>query len=473
MFGMIWVGIQRFGTMIISFLSNIVLARLLTPDDFGCIGMLLIFIAISNTFVDGGFGSALIQKKKPTDEDYSTVFYWNIGFSIFLYLLLYFSSPLIAGFYNMPILEEVLKVEGIILIINAGTIVQMNQLRKSMMFKKIALINVVSSIVSVIVAIVYAYYGGGIWSLVVQQLLQSALILILLWVTCKWRPLPSFSIESFKNLFSFGGFILISNLFITFTNNFKGLLIGKTFSASTLGYFSQAQKVENVSSTSLAAVVEQVTYPLLVEVKDNPDRMQKVLKQFNNALLALVMPIMFLMCLLAYPIIEFLFTDKWIDSAPILQVLSIQGIFICIQGTSYNAIAALGKSKVLFKWSVIKSATGLILLVTGLILAGFNGILWGMVVGSCMIVLYNFYLVSRYTNYTLSSQIIDLIPVTLAATIPFLCVFSASILFSLSIIENIILGFMYLIGFATIILIVPIKSFGELKSNIISLLIHK
>ena len=194
--GMIWSSLQRFGTMGISFISNIVLARLLTPDDYGCIGMLMIFIALSNTFIDGGFGSALIQKKRPTSEDYSTIFYWNIFLSVVLYAVLFFCAPIIADFYDIALLSKVLQVQGVILIINALGIIQANQLRKQLKFKAIAQVTLIASIVSVIVAIAMAYMGCGIWSLVTQQIVTSLVTTILYWAYSSWRPLMFFSLNS-------------------------------------------------------------------------------------------------------------------------------------------------------------------------------------------------------------------------------------------------------------------------------------
>ena len=254
--------------MSVSFFSNVVLARLLTPDDYGCIGMLMIFIALSNTFIDGGFGSALIQKKRPTQEDYSTIFYWNIALSIVLYVILFLCAPLIADFYNIELLSRVLQVEGLVLIINAFGIIQSNQLRKQLKFKSIAQVTLTATVISVIVAILMAFMGYGIWSLVAQQLVLSLATTIFYWVYSSWRPSRVFSWASFKELFGFGSFMLLSSLINAFCNNLNGLLIGKYFSASSMGYFSQSKKLEDVFSSSIEAVVGQVTYPVLVEVKD-------------------------------------------------------------------------------------------------------------------------------------------------------------------------------------------------------------
>ena len=407
--GMIWSSLQRFGTMGISFVSNIVLARLLTPDDYGCIGMLMIFIAISNTFIDGGFGSALIQKKRPTPEDYSTIFYWNIFLGVALYAVLFFCAPLIADFYNIPLLTEVLRVQGIILVINALGIIQANQLRKQLKFKAIAQVALAASIFSVVVAIAMAYMGCGVWSLVAQQIVTSLVTTLLYWIYSSWRPTFVFSMKSFKELFGFGSFILLSNLTNTFCSNLNGLLIGKFFSASSMGYFTQSKKLEDVFSTSIEAVVLQVTYPVLVEVKDNYEKLKNVLKQFNSLLLYIVAPLMLLLNLFAAPIIELLLGEQWLPATPYLEILAFQGIAVSLQGVNYNAIASIGHSKELFKSTIVKRCVSIALLVVGMYLGGVKGILWGMTISSYFICFYNSILVHKFIGYTLSKQFTDLL----------------------------------------------------------------
>lgn len=468
---MLWVGLQRFGTVIISFLSNIVLARLLTPADFGYIGMLMVFIAVSTSFVDGGFGSALIQKSKPTQEDYSTVFYWNIFLSIVLYTILYFCAPLIADFYKMDILTKILRVEGVILIINALTIVQFNKLRKAMQFKKIAYVNITAAIISVIVAIIYAYYGGGVWALVWQQIVLGIVSVIMLFIVMPWKPSLLFSMESFKGLFKFGSFILLSSIINTIANNISALIVGRFFSAGTLGYLSQAQKLENVASTSIASTVEQVTYPLLVEVKDNYARMAQVLRSFNLMLLACVLPAMVVIIIAAAPIIIFLFGEKWLPSAEILRILCIAGVFICLQGSSYNVIAAIGKSEVLFRWTLIKRGVGIGLIFLGLFVYGFHGVLWGMVASSGFIWLSNAWLVSKHIGYSLTRQLIDLAPIVLLGCV---CFILAYVCATIELIgrNDLIYAALFIVLYIPPFFIFKIPAIQEIKKNIISLIKH-
>lgn len=474
--GMIWVGFQKFGTLFITFLANIVLARLLTPDDYGLIGMLAIFIAISNTFIDGGFGSALIQKTHPAKEDYSTVFYWNIFLGFALYGILYLSSPLIESFYHeVRGLSTILRIQGIILIINAFSIVQATQLRKLMEFKLLAKVNVSGAIISSVFAIILAYNGWGVWSLVWQQIMLSCSNCILLWFVCKWTPLKKFSLSSLKSLFKFGSFMMMSSLVNTIGNNIYGLLIGSFFSAGTLGYFTQAKKIEDVSSVGLLSVIEQVTYPMLVEVKNDHKKMAIVLDKFNSSLMAVTMPLLLFLALVAEPIIVFLFSAKWLPSVPILQILTIYGIFICLQGCNYNVIAAIGKSKTIFKWTIYKRVFSIAILIIALYLFGFYGLLAGIVLTSVFIAGCNMYLVAKYIDYSLKKQIIGLAPVMLLSTIPFLLYFGLSeyTFLGYTIISKFLLGLLYLATYTAILLYIPINSIKQIRFEIKKIIISK
>ena len=419
---MIWSFLQRFGTMTISFVSNIVLARLLTPDDYGTIGMLMIFIAVANTFVDSGFGSALIQKKEPTREDYSTIFWWNMFLSLVLYGVLYMSAPAVARFYDLPLLSQVLRVQGFVLILNALSIIQQNQLRKQLKFKRLASVTVASAVLSAVIAIVLAYLGWGVWALVAQQLMLSGFTAILLWVLNKWYPLLSFSKESFKQLFGFGGFMLLSSLINTIFNNINSLIIGKLFSASTMGYFSQAKKIEDATAMSVTSVVEQVTYPILSEHQNDKNKMRSILKRFNTCTFFIVTPMMLLICLFAEPIVVFLFTEKWLPAAPYLKILALHGIPMGLQGVNYNAIAAIGKSKTIFATTIIKRITTISLMLIGVYIADVEGLLWGMVVSSSLIILYNMILVSKYLDYRVITQIKELSGIAFVSACSFLIV---------------------------------------------------
>ena len=237
--GMIWSAFQKYSTMIIQFVSGIILARLLTPYDYGCIGMLTIFMVLAESFIDGGFGAALIQKKQPTQEDYSTIFFWNIGMSVVLYLLLYFFSPIIAHFYNIPLLSSVLRIQGVVLFVYAFNIVQRNQLRKKMKFKVLSVVTIVTSITSLAITILMAYRGFGVWSLVAQNILTAGIPALFFWFYIKWRPIYVFSKKSFHELFSFGFYMFLTDILNQFGQQIQGLLIGRFYNASTMGLYSR------------------------------------------------------------------------------------------------------------------------------------------------------------------------------------------------------------------------------------------
>lgn len=429
--GAMWSSIHKFAAVILNFVSGVVLARLLTPSDYGIIGMLTIFLAISSTFIDGGFGSALIQKKRPTDVDYSTILYWNVGLSIVLYLILYLSAPLIAKFYDLPLLCDVLRVLGFTLVLNAARIVQHNQLRKRLEFKKVAIINLSSSFIALVVTIYLAWKGWGVWALVAQQLLLSVLCTLLYWVTTKWRPVLTFSKESFRALFSFGGFVLLSNLFNTFCNNIQGLLIGKVYNSTTLGYYSKARGLEHQSSTFISSVLDQVSYPVLSEAQDDKSRMVGILKRFTGLSAFCTFPVMFLLILLARPIFLLLYGERWMDSVPYFQMLCLAGISICLQNINYYAVAAIGESKILFKWTFIKRTIGLIMVVGGLWAFGIYGLLIGTVLSAWLIYVINACLASKNVGYGFGKQMRDLFPILGCSLIAFSAAYSTE-LFNLS-----------------------------------------
>ena len=225
--GMVWTALQKYSTMIIQFISGIILARLLTPYDYGCIGMLSIFMVLAEAFIDGGFGSALIQKKRPTQVDYSTVFWWNLAMAFVMYFVLYISAPAISRFYNIPLLCDVLRVEGLVLFIYSLNIIQRNQLKKKLNFKLLSIISVSTSLSALCVTIIMAYKGMGVWSLVAQNLILAAIPSLVFWFYVKWRPKWIFSWQSFKELFGFGVYMFLTNLISKFTRQIQGLLLGK------------------------------------------------------------------------------------------------------------------------------------------------------------------------------------------------------------------------------------------------------
>lgn len=417
--GIAWSTIQKFSFLAISFVSNLVLARLLSPDDFGCIGLLAVFISISQTFVDSGFGSALIQKKEPTQEDYSTIFFWNMGIAILLYLILFCIAPIIARFYKLDILSDILRVKGLVLIIGSLRIIQYNKLRKTLQFKKITIISVSSDIVSVSVAILLAYQGYGVWSLVIQQLLQSTLLTCIFWITNKWKPSLVFNKDSFKELFSFGGYILLSNIFVTLFNDIQSLIMGRLYSIRDVGLYAQSRRLEGIPSGTISSVISQVVFPVFSKFQNDIDKLKELLKKITQVMAFCVFPLMFISIIIAEPLIILLFSEKWIECVPFFKILCIGGIAESLCDINYNIVAALGKSKTLFKWTTIKSFAGLLLICAGAFF-GINGIIWAVTIRFYFIYIVNSSLSAHYLKMTITEQYKDLLIIFIITGITYL-----------------------------------------------------
>lgn len=421
---MVWTAIQKYSKMIIQFISGIILARLLTPYDYGCIGMLSIFMVLAETIIDGGFGSALIQRKHPTQEDYSTIFWWNLGVAVVLYIVLFFCAPAIARFYNIPILSDVLRVQAVILFIYAFNIVQRNQLKKNLKFKTLSIVTIITSLIALGVTIIMAYNNFGVWALVTQNILIAAIPSLVFWFYIKWRPKFCFSWKSFKELFGFGFFMLLTHLVNRFSQQIQGLLIGKIYTPATMGYYSKAHGTERLASNSISQVMTQVTYPLYAQVQDDLAAMQNMLKRLTMTISYLTFPLMFILLLCAKPIFVLLYSDRWLQSVPYFQILCIAGLAYCMQAVNLQTISAIGKSKAMFLWTLLKRTIGVGFIVGGLFFFGMKGLLIGVVLNSWFSYFVNIGLVSKHIGYKWHRQVRDLLPVgvvsLLAAVISYL-----------------------------------------------------
>lgn len=415
--GMVWTAVQRSSTMLISFISGIILARLLTPEDYGAIGMLAVFMSLAEVFIDAGFGSALIQKKNPTSTDYSTVFYFNIGMSVILYAILFFSAPAIASFYRMPILCKVLRVQGLILFIYAFNIIQRNQIRKNLKFKKLSWITIVSSVISLIVTVIMAYMGMGVWALVTHNFIAALVPCIFFWITTDWHPTKEYSWASFKELFGFGFYMFMTHLLTTFSQRITSLLVGRWYDPATMGYYTRASSTSKYASQSISNVMTQTTYPLYSAVQDDKVRMSNMVKRITSTLAYITVPLLCLLILIAKPLFVLLYSDRWLQSVPYFQILCVGGIAGCLQAVNHQTIAAIGKSNVFFVWTVIKQSISVAVQVIGLIVWGLWGLLIGKVISSWFSYFVNISLVSKYVGYKNIQQIKDLSPVFIVSGI--------------------------------------------------------
>lgn len=412
--GMMWSAVGKVGTLTINFLSNLVLARLLMPEDFDCIGMLAIFLAVSNIFIQGGLGTALIQKKNPTKLDYSTVFYWNLVFAVVFYVILFAIAPAVARFYGLPILQPMLRVQSSVLIIQSFAIVQITQLQKRMDFRALAIRNMAAALAGTLIAIPMAFHGYGAWSLVASAILAAIVNVLLLWKMSDWRPSLEFSFASLKQLFSFGGLMLLSSLAETLYTNLQGLIIGKRFPAGNLGYYMQAKKLEEVPVTGLSSIVNDVTFPAFAKLQDDPDRLLEGMRKSTKALSFVNFPMMILLMIIALPLITLLYGAKWETSAPYFQILCISGLIYTINTLNTNVIKALGKGKIYFAVQIIKRTIGIALIFFGM-RYGIYGLLWAVASVSYISFIINALVSKRLINYGIFRQLWDVFPCLLAA----------------------------------------------------------
>lgn len=413
---MMWGAIGKVGTLTINFLTNLVLARLLLPEDFGAIAMLAIFLAVSNIFIQGGLGAALVQKKNPDHRDYSTVFYWNLVVAVIFYLILYASAPLIANYYDLPLVKPLLRVQSTVLLIQSFSIVQYTQLQKQMNFKALAIRNMAAALAGTFIAIPLALRGFGAWSLVASAILASIVNVLLLWKMSTWRPTLEFSFSSLKTLFSFGGLMLLSSLAETLYTNLQGLIIGKRFSASDLGYFSQAKKLEEIPVTGLSSIVNDVTFPAFASIQDDPERLLAGVRKSTKALSFLNFPMMILLIIIAQPLICLLYGSKWEPSAPYFQILCISGLIYTINTLNTNVIKSLGKGKIYFGIQITKRVIGIALILLGMRF-GIYGLLWAVAIVSYISFIINSLVNKKLITYGPFKQLRDVSLCLLAAMV--------------------------------------------------------
>ena len=415
--GAIWATIDKVCMMTLQFGVNLFLARLLLPADFGAIGMLTIFLAVSQVLIDGGFASALIQKKNPSQRDYSTVFYWNLGFSTFLYILLFILAPFIGKFFSMPILSEVLRGIGINLIISSIYTLQQTRLRKQLAFRTIAITDLSSYLIASGGALIVAWYGYGVWSLVTLQLGYSLLAVIIFGIITRWHPSLCFSKETMRNLFSFGGYLLAANILQEVCRNIQGIVIGKKYTAVQMGYYSQAHKIDTVTSNSIPQIISQVMFPVFSKLQHEPDRMSTHLTKSICIIAFLTLPMIGGLMIFAEPIIQFLYGEKWLACVPFYQVFCIGGFVVPFININFYVVAALGKSKTLFYWSFYKWGVLLLSIFIG-INFGVIGVVWGVVISNYNTYFVNAKLACDALKVSLWSQVWDWIYRLILVIIP-------------------------------------------------------
>ena len=352
--GITWNAIGRFSTQGVNFLIGLVLARLLSPSDYGVVGMVGIFFAIAQTFIDSGFGSALIRKNDCSDTDYSTAFYFNIVVAVICCIILSFASPFIADFFNTPILKDVVRVMSLNMFIGSFAIVHGTRLTHSIDFKSQAKINLITAVISGSAGILMAYKGLGVWSLVFQNLSATTLRVCLLFIYTRWLPKCQFSKDSFRYLFNFGSKILASSLLHTIYGNMTTLIIGKAYTARDLGFYTRGQSLASFPSTNISGILQSVTYPVLSKIQDDDKHLIESYRKLISMTSLVIFFGMFLLAALAKPLTVTLLTDKWLDAVPYLQIFCFGYMFDHICSLNLNILYVKGYSNLVLKLEIIK-----------------------------------------------------------------------------------------------------------------------
>lgn len=358
----IWRFAERCGAQLVTFIVSIVLARILTPSDYGTIALVTVFITILQVFIDSGLSTALIQKKDADDLDFSSVFYFNFVICIILYLIMFVSAPLIADFYKESSLVSIVRVISLTLIISGVKGVQQSYVSRHMLFKRFFFSTLGGTIFSAVLGIIMAYAGFGVWAIVFQQLSNNAIDTLILWITVKWRPIKKFSWSRLKNLLSFGWKMLASSLLDTIYNNLRNMIIGKLYTSADLAFYNQGDKFPKLIVTNINTSIDSVLLPTMSNEQDNHVRVKDMTRRAIKISTYIMAPLMIGLAFCAKPIVQIVLTDKWLPCVPYLQIFCISYLFWPIHTANLNAIKAMGRSDLFLKLEVIKKIIGMILL---------------------------------------------------------------------------------------------------------------
>lgn len=407
--GVAWSGIDNVAQFGVTFLVSIVLARLLSPDDYGLIGIISIFTAVCTALINGGFTTALIRKKDATDDDYNTAFIVNLGISVLLYVVIYLCSPFIAEFFHREELVTLTQVASLEMLIGALGLVQQTRLTKRIDFKTQTKITLVASIASGIVGIVMAFMGFGVWSLVVQSLTSQGLRTILLWVANKWVPQLRFSSESFHELFGFGWKIMVSGLIGTVWKELYQVVVGRFYSPATLGQYTRAKQFSSLFSSNLTSVIQRVTYPVLSTIQDDKERMILAYRKIIKVMMFITAISMLFLGAISEPLLYCQIGPKWHEAATYLPLICITGSFYPLQAINLNMLQVQGRSDLFLELEIVKKIIG-ILPLSVCFMYGVMPMLYVSVVTSIICYFLNSYFPGKLLGYSSWMQIRDIAP---------------------------------------------------------------
>lgn len=407
--GVFWNAINTYSMQGFYFIIGVILARLLSPSDYGLVGMTGIFFAISGVFIDSGFGSALVQKKDRNEDDYCTVFYVNLTVSIFFFVLLFLIAPLVADFFEQPLLCGMMRISATTLIINAFVATSRNKLYVAVDFKTSTKVNVISGVISGCIALYCAYNGYGVWTFVIQGVFSSVISALLVFYFVRWIPRRKFSKASFDRLFGYGSKILIASLISVIYDNIYNFIIGKKFTPADLGQYTRGNQYASFAGNTTASILQSVAFPILSEVQDDLPRLLNAYRRYIKMVAFFVFPFLMLLCGIAKPFVIFLITEKWASCIIFLQILCFAFLWDGLTRINLNLLYVTGRSDLVLKLEVIKKSVAFAIVFISL----FFGII-GMCIGRVIYPLIGFYINTHYTgkilNYGYLKQIKEIVP---------------------------------------------------------------
>ena len=424
---LLWRFLERCGAQLVTLLVSIILARLLDPAVYGTVALVTVITTILQVFVDGGFATALIQKKDADDLDFSTVFYFNVVSCLILYIAVFFMAPAIANLYRMPELKKVIIVISLIIVISGIKNVQQAYVSRNMLFKRFFFATLGGTLGAAVVGIVFAYLGYGVWALVGQMLFNTTVDTLILWITVRWRPIRAFSIERLKSLFSFGWKMLVANLLATINGQLRQLIIGKVYSSEDLAFYNRGKQFPDLIVSNINTSIDSVLFPTLSNEQDNSDKIRDMTRRSIKVSTYIMAPLMMGLFACADTVVSLVLTDKWLPSVPYLRIFCVSFLFYPIHTANLNAIKATGRSNVLLKLEIIKDLFSvLVLFVT--MKFGTLTIAYGMLGCSVFGQIVNSWPNRGALKYTYNQQLMDIIPNCVAAAIMGIVVYIVKLL---------------------------------------------
>lgn len=426
---LIWKFSERMLAQVVTFFVSIVLARLLSPAEYGTIALVMVFITIADVFANAGFGNALIQKLHVDNIDYSSVLYFSLGISFIVYGILFVSAPYIADFYNSQILCSVLRILGLRVPIAAFNSVQQAYVSKNMLFKRFFFSTLFGTLLSGVVGCVMAYNGFGIWSLVGQYLTNIIVDTTVLWFTVRWRPNLVFSFERVKTLFSFGWKLLVSSLLDTGYQQLRSLVIGGKYTSSDLAYYNRGQQYPQLIVTNVNTSISSVLFPAISQNQENLEVVKNMTRRAIKTSSYIMWPLMFGLAVISKPLVSWMLTDKWLPCVPYLQIACFTYAFWPIHTANLEALKAIGRSDLFLKLEIIKKIIGLVLLI-GSMNYGVMAIALSMIISTILSSFINAYPNSKILKYSYIDQIKDMMPSIL------LSLFMSIVIYPINVIIN-------------------------------------